>query len=81
MDHQLEVEYTIGTDLEPGNIEEVLAALTTGTSFHSLLFGAMVLMLTEHEQHRQSSCNSLPKGQIVPRTSNTRKPRRISSKI
>jgi len=36
-EQQLEVEYTMGRDLEPGKIEEVLAALRSWYAYPSLL--------------------------------------------
>ena len=42
-EQQLEVEYTMGRDLEPGKIEEVLAALKNWYAHPSLIFFVMIL--------------------------------------
>jgi COP9 signalosome complex subunit 7 len=58
-EQQLEVEYTMGRDLEPGKIEEVLAALKNWYAYPSLISFVMILNLGNRASTTSAVLSSL----------------------
>ncbi|KAI5992218.1 hypothetical protein EDD15DRAFT_2445403 [Pisolithus albus] len=53
-EQQLEIEYTMGRDLEPGQLEKVLAALQNWASTTASVLEALDMKLVEAAEHRRS---------------------------